>query len=320
MIYGGSVSQLAANEMQFSAQQRASLERMLERLLQAQQNNQSRNMQRGRDMEQTRQFDETMAYNRDRAADVGMDRVANRVAQISRDADLREYRDRSLALSERQMQLGDPLTQRKAEASYRQAYQLAQDGLFESPEAVAMQFPGLSPEEHQALASVSANTRFEREGDFDFADKAARTMNRLAMLKKQRDLKAKSVQGWHWTPSGDFSLQNPFRTSDAEASADPDVAKMTDEISRLQQYADRFTQDKRLNNLVMPDPETGEYRPAFNLPWRNRQAVRPSTPAAPAAAVAQPSQAAIQYLIQNPNLWRDFDAKYGQGASNRYLP
>ena len=36
-------------------------------------------------------------------------------------------------------------------------------------------------------------------------------------------------------------------------------------------------------------------------------------------AAAQPSAAAVSYLRQNPNLASDFDAKYGAGASKRYI-
>lgn len=273
-IYGGSVGQVAQNEIQMGAQQRAAMERQLMMLLEqhnrSKQNAmQERQMSRAdaNDAEQRRQFDASLAADKAKADATLFEREGefDLTEDYRRDA-LRESR----RASRQQMYLNSRLrrevaAERESKMFLPNAEAAADEGAWGSMEEFqATNPPNMFP---YAPALVSRSLRARKilgeqhAADQAEADLVNRGPSRVAALRNM--IKQEGDDSWN-PDLNHFYYDSPDKDA---------INEWTNEAAGIEGSRNAVLADKNRMSRLTPN-QSGRYAPVGTLPWMNRVPVK----------------------------------------------
>lgn len=290
MAWGGSISQVAQNEITLGAQQRAAAERQLEMLIQQHQEAQ-KNAQQTRQLDQhdaaqsqqQRQFDTSQAADAAKEGrlgkqfdiNVGLTReeMAQRAAERTGEAD---WRRKVFTMNESDRQVKELLPY---------AQRMAEEGMFGTTEDVIKHFPTLASQAPMIAAnSLASRRKMEAASNAEQSDAdvlnngpadAARYNN---MAAQERNASWDSSRNHWWKPN------------------EPDTAAIDEwgqRATAITGAANAVRSDRNRMGQLQPDA-TGRYRPVTNLPWRSSGTASSGGPAVPVNTQFKPGMMVIQ--------------------------
>lgn len=265
MAWGGSISDVARNEITLSAQQRAAHERELEMLLRQQEQQrdhaaQTRQLDQrdSAQAQQQRQFDASLSADASREDRLGRYNDAN--LQIHRD-DLRERTAERQSRDDWQRKVFTLNDQdRKLKELMPYAEDMASQGMFGTTEDVIQHFPSLAPQA-PAIAARSKAARQALEGQYNADQADANLLNegpgRATRLNNM--ITAEKSASWnsdnnHW-----------WRSNQPDDNA---VQQWRGELNSVDAARAGVTGDRNRMGRLVPDT-SGRYSPAMTLPWRS---------------------------------------------------
>lgn len=211
----------------------------------------------------------------DRAAERALSLGLNR-AELARQAEQEKYRrgqdDLSRAFQERQFQSGQSKESRvEHDRQYQTAYQLANQGVFDSPNDVMQRFDLLTPAEHDELSDISERKTKELERNWRFAAAAADTSNRVLDYKKAKEeaLKHEGYPRERFFPESSSSKLERERAFAARypewAGFVPSKIGESDlQNAQEQEWIKRMSADNKLDTLIFN--EGGRSVPTMPMP------------------------------------------------------
>lgn len=151
---------------------------------------------------------------------------------------------------------------REHDLMWSRAVSSADQGSFESPEHIKRLFPDFSPAEAQVLADHSQQARQSIESNYDFAARAADTLN------KHLDLTTRVIPA-----AKEYIKQNSYKLlpdSDEVKAKRKQLEDATKASETIGPIATRIQNDKKLGELISFDPSSEAYVPSAPAPkWRN---------------------------------------------------
>jgi hypothetical protein len=304
MAWGGSVAQVASNEIALSAQQRAAAEHELAMLQHSlQQNRENANQTRQLDQRDASQRQQQGQFNAQMQADAAREgrlgRYNDATLQLHRDEMTERAKERASSEDWRRKTFTMNEQDRKARDLMPYADDMAGQGMFGSTEDVIQHFPSLAPVA-PAIAARSKAARMALESqynadraDADVLNTGTETANRYGnMIKAERDSS--------WNPDNNHW----WRTNQPDEAA---MQGWQNSMTDINAARGAVAGDRRRMERLSPDA-TGKYAPSMSLPWRTN-----GTTTTPQPGAQVPAQQTTQFkpgmmVIQNGTTYR-FDGQ-----------
>lgn len=281
--FAGSVGQLGAQDMAISQQQRASLERTLQGLLarheqqrQGARQDKQLSLQESAAGEQQRQFNV-------QAQDVRLQRYAD-MLERQNDRLLREkFESNRLELEREKLDVEkkrvNPTEFRAQEMSFKTALNMAGEGTFESAADVLAKFPKLAPEEAALVAQASVTARRSIEGEAGRINNAATVLNTAPGQRGRLANMMAAERERSWNPANNSMILS--NKPDEEA-----ISEWGAESEKLR-GAEAAIDTATRSNMTY-DPEAGQYKSTFTLPWARKSVTNPGTTTSTAGPKVDP--------------------------------
>lgn len=174
----------------------------------------------------------------------------------------------------------NPTATRRQDFEFNAAAQDASQGRFDNPDHVLSMYPTLTDQEANVMASRSVDARKGIQASYDTAANVADTLNKWNFLGRQVKTAQAGAQSAH--------SYTPWQTG-AEKQAGDTLKTAQDALSQIAPIASRIQSDKRLNSLVVYDPDQDKYVPAIpSQPWmKQNQPAQPQQPQQPTMGPTQ---------------------------------
>lgn len=308
-VYGGSVGQVAQNEMTLGAQQRAAAERQLMLLIQQQQQARQNQMQErqmsradSQDAEQRRQYEESLALRKSEGELSRRERARefDATETYRRDALRQGERDRRLNLLMNRRRYSDASGDRESKMLLPQVDAWVSEGGGSGATVTEEDFKSTFPQimwPYSKLAVAGAlKTRHAMETDYNSMQSDADLINtgprRIESLRHMVKMEGDDS----WNPSrntwgSDRAKLNPgvsrnWINDSPDASA---IKEWEDEALDISTARTDVMKDKSRMGRLSVD-ERGQYRPMGSLPWMSRVPMKNANH----AAVLDEAKRAIQ--------------------------
>lgn len=301
MAWGGSIGQVAQNEITMSAQQRAAAERQLEMLVRQHEADRN-NAQQDRALNQR---DTSLAEQR-RQFDIGTGAQSAQETRIGKhqDADLalrreefrQRERDRKLGLLQQRRKFTMDEQDKQLRLLLPSAQRMADEGAFDSTEDAMRHFPTLA-QQAPMLAARSKAVRKSMEDELaaDQADAALLNEGPAKIARNHNMIAAERENSWnpdmnHW-----------WRSDEADTGA---IGEWQADATAVGSAMNSVRGDRNRMGRLQPDVN-GRFAPVTTLPWRPSGTTTTTQPAPVEGPTATNPQTG-QKIIFKDGKWQPY--------------